>query len=159
MCRLYITRFTCGHFRPGYQLCALITTEEVQWIQENNNDFMTIINNCQDFTGQKSMRTKDTTCSDRCQMAYAKAKSHGWRCCDCSLRRSAQEDMCGCGHSFCGIACYALGPDEKAIMTGPYETSITLPMDIRPVKRWGSFTSNGRCFRWSINSSCSDKSS
>lgn len=159
MCRLNISRFACGHFRVGYQLCAQITTEEVQWIQESNNDFMTIINNCQYFTGQKTMRARESACSDRCQLAYAKAKSHGWRCCDCSLRHSAQEDICACGHSFCGISCYALGPDEKAIMTGPYETSITHPMEIRPVKRWGSFTNNVRCYRWSINSSCSDKSS
>lgn len=157
MCKVYVTRFSCGHYRPGYTLCSLITLEEIQWIEETN-DSMTIINNCQDFTGQKTMRAKDSPCGERCQMAYTKATSHGWRCCDCSLRCNAQEPICGCGHSFCGVACYALGPDDKAKMTSPFEKGMTMPMDIQPVKRWGSFTGITTGFRWSINSS-SDKSS
>ncbi|RPB28288.1 hypothetical protein L211DRAFT_845377 [Terfezia boudieri ATCC MYA-4762] len=158
MCIFYVFRFSCGHFRPGYRLCNLITAEEVQWIKENN-DFLTIINNCQDFNGKQNITPNPNRCGDRCQVAYTKAMSNGWRCCDCTLRRTAQDQMCGCGHHFCGIACYALGPDEKAIMSDPYEQSVTLPMEIRPVKRWGSFTGQSTGFRWSMNSSGSDKSS
>src|ERR1051326_4126319 len=106
MCNFYVTRFSCGHFRPGYRLCSLITAEEIQWIKENN-DFMTIINNCQDFNGKQSIRDYPLACGDRCQMAYTKAMNNGWRCCDCALRRTAQDQRCGCGHHFCGIACYA----------------------------------------------------
>ncbi|KAF8474679.1 hypothetical protein BDZ91DRAFT_272700 [Kalaharituber pfeilii] len=160
MCKVYVTRHSCGHYRPGYRLCGLITREEIEWIEENN-DFMTIINNCRDYIGQKTIRVVDEPCGRQCLAAFSKAQSFGWRCCDCSIRCGAAETICGCGHSFCGIGCYALGPDESAKMSGPFERGITLPMDIRPVKRWGSFTGSTTGFRWVINSDSdrSDRSS
>lgn len=149
MCRIVVTVHTCGHFRSQYALCPLITREEIVWIQ-STGDQGTIINNCVAFE-KKIIKRGDGPCGESC----VKANSNGWRCCDCTLRRHPGDMKCShCGHKFCANTCYALGPDESAKMTAPYDSGITMPMDIQPVKRWsGSADSSlNSKFSWGMNS-------